>query len=49
MPRPFIVCVAIAGSLPRKVDNQAVKVTIEEPLKSMHDRVCSSAGGGALA
>lgn len=36
MTKPCIICVAITGSLPRKTDNPAVPVTIEEQIESTH-------------
>lgn len=37
MTKPCIICVAITGSLPRKSDNPAVPVTIEEQIESTHE------------
>ncbi len=34
MPVPCIICVAITGSLPRKADNPAVPITVEEQIES---------------
>ena len=34
MTKPCIICVAITGSVPRKKDNPAVPVTIEEQIES---------------
>jgi uncharacterized protein (DUF849 family) len=34
MTRPCIICVAITGSVPRKADNPALPVTIEEQIES---------------
>lgn len=34
MTKPCIICVAITGSLPRKVDNPAVPITVEEQVDS---------------
>ena len=36
MTKPCIICVAITGSVPRKEDNPAVPITIEEQLESTH-------------
>ncbi|MDA7423731.1 BKACE family enzyme [Thalassococcus lentus] len=36
MTKPCIICVAITGSVPRKSDNPAVPVTIEEQVESTH-------------
>ncbi|SNS31411.1 3-keto-5-aminohexanoate cleavage protein [Antarctobacter heliothermus] len=36
MTKPCIICVAITGSVPRKKDNPAVPVTIEEQVESTH-------------
>ncbi|WP_136439889.1 3-keto-5-aminohexanoate cleavage protein [Pacificoceanicola onchidii] len=36
MSKPCIICVAITGSVPRKSDNPAVPVTIEEQIESTH-------------
>ena len=33
MTKPCIICVAITGSVPRKKDNPAVPVTIEEQVE----------------
>ena len=32
--KPCIICVAITGSVPRKSDNPAVPITIEEQVES---------------
>jgi 3-keto-5-aminohexanoate cleavage enzyme len=37
MTKPCIICVAITGSVPRKEDNPAVPVTIEEQVESVHE------------
>ena len=37
MTKPCIICVAITGSLPRKADNPAVPVTVEEQIESTHE------------
>ena len=37
MTKPCIICVAITGSVPRKEDNPAVPVTIEEQIESTHE------------
>ena len=34
MKKPCIICVAITGSLPKKSDNPAVPITIEEQIDS---------------
>jgi uncharacterized protein (DUF849 family) len=34
--KPCIICVAITGSLPRKEDNPAVPITVEEQVESTH-------------
>ena len=34
---PCIICVAITGSLPRKEDNPAVPITVEEQIESTHE------------
>lgn len=36
MPTPCIICVAITGSVPKKSDNPAVPITIEEQVESTH-------------
>jgi len=36
MPNPCILCVAITGSVPRKENNPAVPITIEEQVESTH-------------
>ncbi|CUH89698.1 3-keto-5-aminohexanoate cleavage enzyme [Phaeobacter sp. CECT 5382] len=36
MNAPCIICVAITGSLPRKVDNPAVPITVSEQIESTH-------------
>lgn len=36
MANPCIICVAITGSLPRKSDNPAVPITVEEQIESTH-------------
>lgn len=36
MTSPCIICVAITGSVPRKADNPAVPVTIDEQIESTH-------------
>ena len=36
MTKPCIICVAITGSVPQKVDNPAVPVTIAEQVESTH-------------
>lgn len=36
MTNSCIICVAIAGSVPRKKDNPAVPVTITEQIESTH-------------
>ncbi|MEM9797321.1 MAG: 3-keto-5-aminohexanoate cleavage protein [Pseudomonadota bacterium] len=35
-PTPVIICVAITGSLPRKSDNPAVPITVDEQVESTH-------------
>jgi uncharacterized protein (DUF849 family) len=37
MPDPVILCVAITGSLPRKSDNPAVPITVEEQVASTRE------------
>src|SRR6056297_2637600 len=37
MKKPCIICVAITGSVPRKEDNPAVPITIEEQIESTHE------------
>ena len=37
MTKPCIICVAITGSVPRKTDNPAVPITIEEQVESTHE------------
>ncbi len=37
MTKPCIICVAITGSVPRKEDNPAVPITIEEQVESTHE------------
>jgi uncharacterized protein (DUF849 family) len=37
MTKPCIICVAITGSVPRKEDNPAVPITIEEQVESVHE------------
>lgn len=34
MTQPSIICVAITGSLPRKLDNPAVPITVSEQIES---------------
>ena len=36
MTKPCIICVAITGSVPRKEDNPAVPITVEEQVESTH-------------
>lgn len=36
MTKPCIICVAITGSLPKKIDNPAVPITIAEQVESTH-------------
>ncbi|MEX5729867.1 3-keto-5-aminohexanoate cleavage enzyme [Rhodovulum iodosum] len=36
MTKPCIICVAITGSVPRKEDNPAVPITIDEQVESVH-------------
>ncbi|MGB8623759.1 MAG: 3-keto-5-aminohexanoate cleavage protein [Paracoccaceae bacterium] len=36
MTKPCIICVAITGSLPRKENNPAVPITVEEQIESTH-------------
>ncbi|MEO0701586.1 MAG: 3-keto-5-aminohexanoate cleavage protein [Pseudomonadota bacterium] len=36
MTKPCIICVAITGSVPRKEDNPAVPITIDEQVESTH-------------
>ncbi len=35
--KPCIICVAITGSLPRKANNPAVPITVEEQVESTHE------------
>ncbi len=37
MTKPCIICVAITGSVPRKSDNPAVPITVEEQVESTHE------------
>ncbi|MDU8911768.1 3-keto-5-aminohexanoate cleavage protein [Aestuariicoccus sp. MJ-SS9] len=37
MTKPCILCVAITGSVPRKADNPAVPISIEEQVESTHE------------
>lgn len=37
MAKPCIICVAITGSLPRKADNPAVPITVEEQIESTQE------------
>jgi len=37
MSKPCIVCVAITGSVPRKADNPAVPITVEEQIRSTRE------------
>jgi uncharacterized protein (DUF849 family) len=37
MTKPCIICVAITGSVPRKEDNPAVPITVEEQIESTHE------------
>ncbi|HET7410458.1 MAG TPA: 3-keto-5-aminohexanoate cleavage protein [Paracoccaceae bacterium] len=37
MSNPCIICVAITGSVPRKEDNPAVPITVEEQVESTHE------------
>ena len=37
MTKPCIICVAITGSLPRKADNPAVPITVDEQVESTHE------------
>ena len=37
MSDPVILCVAITGSVPRKADNPAVPITVEEQVESTHE------------
>lgn len=37
MTKPCIICVAITGSLPRKSDNPAVPISIQEQIESTHE------------
>lgn len=37
MPKPCIICVAITGSLPRKENNPAVPITVEEQVESTQE------------
>ncbi|MEL6752360.1 MAG: 3-keto-5-aminohexanoate cleavage protein, partial [Pseudomonadota bacterium] len=34
--KPCIICVAITGSVPQKVDNPAVPITVAEQVESTH-------------
>ena len=34
---PCIICVAITGSVPRKEDNPAVPISVEEQIESTHE------------
>ncbi|MEL0303406.1 MAG: 3-keto-5-aminohexanoate cleavage protein, partial [Rhodobiaceae bacterium] len=34
MSKPCIICVAITGSVPRKEDNPAVPITVDEQVES---------------
>lgn len=36
MPNPCIICVAITGSVPKKVNNPAVPITLSEQIESTH-------------
>ncbi|WP_204112936.1 3-keto-5-aminohexanoate cleavage protein [Shimia biformata] len=36
MTKPCIICVAITGSVPKKSDNPAVPITVEEQIESTH-------------
>lgn len=37
MTKPCIICVAITGSLPRKMNNPAVPITVSEQIESTHE------------
>ncbi|RAI03022.1 3-keto-5-aminohexanoate cleavage protein [Acuticoccus sediminis] len=37
MAKPVIICVAITGSLPKKVDNPAVPISVSEQVESTHE------------
>lgn len=37
MTKPCIICVAITGSVPRKEDNPAVPISVEEQIESAHE------------
>ena len=37
MTKPCIICVAITGSVPRKEDNPAVPITVDEQVESTHE------------
>ncbi|SLN67300.1 3-keto-5-aminohexanoate cleavage enzyme [Roseovarius albus] len=37
MTKPCIICVAITGSVPTKVDNPAVPITVSEQIESAHE------------
>ncbi|MGR3758538.1 3-keto-5-aminohexanoate cleavage protein [Roseobacteraceae bacterium NS-SX3] len=37
MTKPCIICVAITGSVPRKENNPAVPITVEEQIESTHE------------
>ena len=37
MKKPCIICVAITGSLPRKADNPAVPISVDEQVESTHE------------
>ncbi|MEZ7813139.1 MAG: 3-keto-5-aminohexanoate cleavage protein [Paracoccaceae bacterium] len=37
MTNPCIICVAITGSVPKKVDNPAVPITVAEQIESTHE------------
>ena len=39
LSKPCIICVAITGSLPRKENNPAVPITVEEQVESAHAAV----------
>jgi 3-keto-5-aminohexanoate cleavage enzyme len=43
MAKPCIICVAITGSLPRKENNPAVPITIEEQVESAHEAMAAGA------
>lgn len=42
-PRPCIITTAITGSLPRKKDNPAVPITVEEQVESTHEAFLAGA------